>query len=126
MNHSCDPNAGLKEDREMVALREIQPGEEVAFDYSTTMSERHWTMPCACGAAGCRKVVGDFHELPILVQQRYLQLAVVQRRRLFRLNTRSLSIWRKEWSKPCRTLRKRAWRKRRKKACRNGKRRMSI
>jgi hypothetical protein len=79
MNHSCEPNAGLKEDREMVALREIQPGEEVAFDYSTTMSERHWTMPCACGAAGCRRVVGDFHELPTSVQQRYLQLAVVQR-----------------------------------------------
>jgi hypothetical protein len=79
MNHSCDPNAGLREDREMVALREILPGEEVMFDYSTTMSEDHWTMPCLCGAAGCRGLVGDFHELPKGVQQRYLRLGVVQR-----------------------------------------------
>jgi len=79
MNHSCDPNAGLREDREMVALREILAGEEVVFDYSTTMSEDHWTMPCLCGAAGCRGLVGDFHELPVVLQQRYLRLGVVQR-----------------------------------------------
>jgi len=79
MNHSCDPNAGLREDRRMVALREIFPGEEVLFDYSTTMSEQHWTMPCRCGASTCRGLIGDFHELPWGVQQRYLRLAVVQR-----------------------------------------------
>lgn len=79
MNHSCDPNAGLREDRRMVALREIFPGEEVLFDYSTTMSEQHWTMPCRCGALTCRGLIGDFHELPWRVQQRYLRLAVVQR-----------------------------------------------
>lgn len=79
MNHSCEPNAGLREDREMVALRDILPGEEVVFDYSTTMSEKHWTMPCRCGSTQCRGLVGDFHELPQSTQQQYLRLAVVQR-----------------------------------------------
>jgi hypothetical protein len=79
MNHSCNPNAGLREDREMMALREILPGEEIVFDYSTTMSENHWTMPCTCGAPMCRGLVGDFHELPTLTQQLYLRMGVVQR-----------------------------------------------
>jgi len=79
MNHSCGPNAGMREDREMIALREIVPGEEVVFDYSTTMSEDHWTMPCSCGAASCRGLVGDFHDLPRGLQQHYLRLGVVQR-----------------------------------------------
>lgn len=78
-NHSCEPNAGLWEDREMIALRDIKSGEEIVLDYSTTMSEQHWTMACTCGAAACRGLVGDFHELPKSLQQRYLRLGVVQR-----------------------------------------------
>jgi len=78
-NHSCEPNAGLWEDREMIALRDIGAGEEIVLDYSTTMSEQHWTMACTCGAAACRGLVGDFHELPKSLQQKYLRLGVVQR-----------------------------------------------
>src|SRR5947199_2361447 len=42
VNHSCDPNAGLRIDGTDVrlhALREIAAGEQVTFDYSTTMDE---------------------------------------------------------------------------------------
>ncbi|MFN0127382.1 MAG: SET domain-containing protein [Verrucomicrobiales bacterium] len=78
-NHSCEPNAGLWEDREMIALRDIEAGEEIVLDYSTTMSEQHWTMGCTCASAACRGLVGDFHELPKSLQQRYLRLGVVQR-----------------------------------------------
>jgi hypothetical protein len=78
VNHSCAPNAGIRSDRILVALREIRAGEEICYDYSTTMSERRWTMDCACRAPGCRGTVGDFHELPIDLQQHYLRHGVVQ------------------------------------------------
>ena len=79
LNHSCDPNAGILDGRMLIALRPIVPGEEIRFDYSTTMREDHWTMECRCGEYLCRRVVLDFHHLPPITQNRYLQLGIVQR-----------------------------------------------
>lgn len=79
LNHSCDPNAGILNDRVIIALRTIAPGDEVRFDYSTAMHRDHWTMECRCGGALCRRVVLDFHHLPPITQNRYLQLGIVQR-----------------------------------------------
>jgi hypothetical protein len=77
-NHSCVPNAGVSEDRILVALRPIRPGEEIRFDYSTTMSENHWTMTCRCGEPECRGVIRDFHLLPASLQEQYVRSEVVQ------------------------------------------------
>lgn len=77
-NHSCDPNAGIRGNRQMVAIKAIRAGEEIRFDYSTTMAENFWTLECRCGSPHCRGVVTDFHLLPGEVKQRYLQLGVVQ------------------------------------------------
>jgi uncharacterized protein len=79
LNHSCDPNAGIADERVLIALRAIVPGEEIRFDYSTAMREDHWTMECRCGEYLCRRVVLDFHHLPPITQNRYLQLGIVQR-----------------------------------------------
>ena len=72
VNHSCSPNAGLRSNRILVALRNIGCGEEICYDYSTTMSEGRWTMQCRCGHLNCRSTVGDFHDLPTPRQQHYL------------------------------------------------------
>jgi len=72
VNHSCEPNAGIRNDHDLVALRPIRPGEEVRFDYSTTMEEHSFTMRCLCGTAHCRGVVADFSTLPPEVQARYV------------------------------------------------------
>jgi hypothetical protein len=77
VNHSCDPNAGIRNDRDLVALRPIRPGEEVRFDYSTTMEEHSFTMRCLCGAPKCRHVVADFSTLPPPVQEQYVAQRVV-------------------------------------------------
>jgi uncharacterized protein len=79
VNHSCDPNAGIVNDRVLIALRSIEAGEEIQFDYSTAMSRDHWTVECRCGRSTCRRVILDFHHLPPITQNRYLQLGVVQR-----------------------------------------------
>ncbi|MFA6287459.1 MAG: SET domain-containing protein-lysine N-methyltransferase [Opitutaceae bacterium] len=78
-NHSCEPNAGVRDDTDMYALRKIRKDAEIRFDYSTTMSEGRWTMACLCGTESCRGVVGDFHALPDEVQRRYIGLRTVQR-----------------------------------------------
>jgi hypothetical protein len=77
-NHSCAPNAGVVDDQLLVALRPILPGEEVRFDYSTTMSENYWTLQCRCGAAECRGIIKDFHLLPPTLQEQYLARRIVQ------------------------------------------------
>ena len=54
LNHSCDPNARFGPKRQLLALRSINRGEEITFDYSTSEVDPQWTMSCACGAIGCR------------------------------------------------------------------------
>jgi len=66
VNHSCDPNAGLRFTDTgvfLVAVRAIQPGEEIAWDYSTTLRESNWHMICQCRSEGCRRVIGNFDSL---------------------------------------------------------------
>lgn len=65
VNHSCEPNAGIREETHLVALRELAKGQEICFDYSTTMEEQSFTMACLCGAPGCRGTVRDFSTLPL-------------------------------------------------------------
>jgi hypothetical protein len=77
VNHSCAPNAGIRNDRDLVALRDIPKGEEIRYDYSTTMDEKSFTMACRCGAPECRQVVTDFAELPAGIQQYYLSRGLV-------------------------------------------------
>ncbi len=53
MNHSCEPNCGVRGSVVIVARRDIAPGEELTFDYGTTDTDR-WVLECACGAPTCR------------------------------------------------------------------------
>jgi hypothetical protein len=80
INHSCAPNAGLRFTDKgvfLVALRAIAPGEEIAWDYSTTLKDSEWAMMCACGSADCRGRIGDFAGLPADRQRWYLTRDVV-------------------------------------------------
>lgn len=66
VNHSCDPNAGLRFTDEgviLVALRDIASGDEISWDYSTTLAQSNWHMICQCRAPNCRRVIGNFETL---------------------------------------------------------------
>jgi SET domain-containing protein len=78
VNHSCAPNAAVRDDTLLVAMRDIAAGEEISFDYSTTVSDG-WTMPCRCGAPTCRGLVVAFQLLPERLRRRYALLGQVQR-----------------------------------------------
>ncbi len=77
-NHSCEPNCGLTPALDLVVIKPIKEGEELCWDYSTSMLERDWQMPCSCGKPGCRKKIGDFDKLPESLQEFYMNLNVVQ------------------------------------------------
>ena len=71
VNHSCEPNSGFRAGLDLVALRDILPGEEVTWDYGTAIDEADFTgFPCCCGASLCRGRVVSFRHLPAVVQQR--------------------------------------------------------
>lgn len=76
-NHSCNPNCGLNSKLEMFALKKIKESEELFWDYSTSMLERHWTMQCSCGEKSCRKTITDFDLLPTELQLKYLRMNIV-------------------------------------------------
>ena len=65
INHSCDPNCdGFIENKRIwiKAVRDIAPGEELAYDYKYVLEERHTPgrkrrFPCHCGSAKCRGTI---------------------------------------------------------------------
>ena len=62
INHSCDPNCEADEENDRIfikALRNIQAGEELNYDYGLIIDEPYTPellaeYPCWCGAKNCR------------------------------------------------------------------------
>lgn len=62
INHSCEPNCEAQQEGQRVfirALRDIQPGEELFYDYGLVIDERLTPQlkalyPCWCGHTQCR------------------------------------------------------------------------
>ena len=69
MNHSCDPNARIT-GLDVIALRPIQEGHEVTFNYNTTESDMASPFACRCGSARCHGMIRGFAHLNRLDQQR--------------------------------------------------------
>jgi len=77
LNHSCDPNAGLRDAVTLVAVRAVAEGEEIRFDYSTCVPDPAWSLECRCGAAACRGKVVGFPALEDGAKRRLEALGVV-------------------------------------------------
>jgi len=57
INHSCDPNCEADEVKGRViirAIRRIEAGEEIAYDYNLYDGDLDDPAPCFCGAKNCR------------------------------------------------------------------------
>lgn len=64
VNHSCDPNAGFLDGSPVLfALRDIEVGEEITWDYSTSIADAGWTLDCRCGSPKCRGIVKAWVDL---------------------------------------------------------------
>jgi hypothetical protein len=64
LNHSCDPNIGIKGRIMFYALKDVKAGEELTFDYSTSEEEIDWVMKCNCGSKKCRDKMTSIQFLP--------------------------------------------------------------
>lgn len=77
-NHNCNPNCYVKiavNTAFLVALQDIDVGEELTFDYSLTSTEDidSWSMDCNCSPFKCRKTISGFKTLP---QEKQTQLII--------------------------------------------------
>lgn len=78
VNHSCDPNAGIKGQIFHVAMRNIAVDEEITFDYAMVLHEPEGYktdyeagFECKCGSLNCRgRVTYNDWKIPEL-QTRY-------------------------------------------------------
>jgi SET domain-containing protein len=60
LNHSCNPNVGVRGQITFVAMRDIPAGAELTIDYAMIDGDPTERMECSCGAQECRKLVtGD-------------------------------------------------------------------
>ena len=67
INHSCDPNCGFVGQVTLVALRDIEKGEEITYDYAMCDDDPEDHFKCNCGSVNCRhKVTGDDWKNPQL------------------------------------------------------------
>lgn len=76
LNHSCNPNCGIKNKKEVVAMRNIKKGEEITIDYAMIiykygkeMTAKHRI--CKCGSDQCRGKLGAYSELSDKLKKKY-------------------------------------------------------
>ena len=72
LNHSCEPNCGLAGSSLLVAMRQIEPGEELCFDYAMCDASDYDEFACLCGQPTCREVVTGADWRDPVIQAKYL------------------------------------------------------
>ncbi|MGD8415780.1 MAG: SET domain-containing protein-lysine N-methyltransferase [Pseudomonadales bacterium] len=69
-NHSCDPNIALQGQIVLVAMRDIEAGEELTHDWATT-DDLDYEMACHCGAPDCRGTITGKDWMKPELQEKY-------------------------------------------------------
>lgn len=81
LNHSCNPNCGVILNKyggyNFVAIRTINAGEEVCWDYSTTEHLSIAVKKCLCGSKFCRHQIKGWKYLPTSFRQKYKRLGII-------------------------------------------------
>lgn len=71
INHSCEANCGFLDATTLAAMRRIEPGESITFDYAISDSNSFVAFECVCDSPVCRgSLRSDDWRLPD-VQRRY-------------------------------------------------------
>jgi len=67
INHSCEPNCGMRNATTIVAMRDIAVGEELTFDYAMSDASDYDEFDCNCRTSLCRgRVQADDWQLETL------------------------------------------------------------
>lgn len=70
VNHSCEPNCGLRGEITFVAMRDVPKGEELTCDYAM-IDDDNYEFACNCGSVLCRKKITGFDWKIKDIQKRY-------------------------------------------------------
>ena len=70
INHSCEPNVGFAGNVVLVAMRDINAGEELTTDYAL-FDDYEGFMDCMCGRPTCRRRVDGRDWMKPALQERY-------------------------------------------------------
>jgi hypothetical protein len=85
LNHSCEPNLGIRGEITFVAMRDIRAGEELTHDWAMTDND-DYSIECKCGAPNCRKILtGKDWQRPELQKRCAGYFSVYLQRKIARL-----------------------------------------
>lgn len=70
INHSCNPNIGMKGQVNYVALRDINANEELCLDYAMAMNTEY-ELKCECSSENCRKIITGYDWKKPELQEKY-------------------------------------------------------
>ena len=73
MNHSCSPNTWWNDDDTLIALKDIEAGTEITYDYVTSQAGINYRSSwiCRCQSPDCRRVLKEEDLLLPEIQQSY-------------------------------------------------------
>ena len=71
LNHSCNPNVGVRGQITFVAMRDIPKDAELTIDYAMIDGDPAERMECSCGAPECRKTITGSDWRRREIQRRY-------------------------------------------------------
>ena len=71
LNHSCNPNVGVRGQITFVAMRDIPKDAELTIDYAMIDGDPAERMECSCGAPGCRTIITGNDWRRREIQRRY-------------------------------------------------------
>lgn len=74
-NHGCNPNAGIKGQILLVAMKDIAADEEVVFDYAMCLYKSEngidYRFQCNCGSENCRSFITNEDWRILQLQKKY-------------------------------------------------------
>jgi hypothetical protein len=72
LNHSCEPNVFVDTGAlTVVAIRDIEPGEDIKYFYPSTEWDLAVPFECACGTSSCLGSISGAREMDPAVLNRY-------------------------------------------------------
>jgi len=78
-NHSCDPNVLFDTAAmELIALKDIHPGNEFTFFYPSTEWQMAQPFECLCGSVDCLKTISGAAHMDTAVLKRYQLTQFIQ------------------------------------------------
>ena len=71
INHSCEPNCGMRNATQIVTMRDVLVGEELTYDYAMSDTADYDEFECGCGTQTCRGTVSGNDWKLADIQARY-------------------------------------------------------